>query len=52
LWVAKGFDFNVFGLFDFVCGSVSDKDWLATPFDEHILALGNGRKVDFDFGLS
>lgn len=32
-----------FGILDFIFCSVSDEHWLATPFDDHVLAERNGR---------
>ena len=40
-----------FGLFDLVFGAVADKDGLASPLDDDVLALGDGGEVDLDFCL-
>lgn len=41
-----------FGFLDLVFSSVSDKDGLASPFDDDVLAFGNSTQVDFHLGLS
>ena len=31
--------------------SVTDEDWLASPFDDDVLSFGDGGKIDLDLGL-
>jgi hypothetical protein len=38
-------------LLDLVLCAVTDEHRLASPFDDDILALGDGREVDFDLRL-
>jgi hypothetical protein len=46
LWVAQGFDFDGFGVFDFGFGAVADEDGFAAPFDDYLLReRGNGLVV-------
>ena len=40
-----------FGLLDLVCSTVTNENRLASPFDDDVLAFGDGRDVDFDLGL-
>jgi hypothetical protein len=42
---------NALSIFDFIFCSVTDEHWFTAPFDNHILALGDGSKIDFDFSL-
>lgn len=41
-----------FGLLDLVFCSVTDEDGLASPFDDDVLAFGDGGQIDFNLGLS
>jgi hypothetical protein len=50
LRIAESFPIDILGLFDLVWGAMSDKDGLAAPFDDDVLALGNGGEVNLDFG--
>lgn len=38
-------------LLDLRLCAVTDEDWLASPFDNDVLALGDRCEVDLDFGL-
>lgn len=41
-----------FGFFDFVFCSVSNEDWLASPFDNNILTFRDGCEIDLNLGHS
>ena len=52
LWVTKCLPVKVLGLLDLVCSSVTDENWLTTPLDDNVLALGDRCEVDLNLGLS
>lgn len=51
LGVSEGLPLGVLGLLDLVCGTVSNKDGLASPLDDDVLALGDGGEIDLNLGL-
>ena len=47
----KGGILDTLSVLDFIFRPVSDEDWLASPFDEHVLSFRDRRQVEFDLGL-
>ena len=39
LRVSKFVPINVFGFLDLICSTMTDKDWLASPFDDDLIAV-------------
>jgi len=52
LGISQSLPFRVLCFFDLGRCSVADEDGLASPFDNHILALGDRRQINLDLGLS
>lgn len=52
LGVSQGSNVNLVGLVDLVGCSVSDEDGLSSPFDDDVLAFGDGVEIDLDLGHS
>ena len=50
LRVAQGLPVDLAGLLDLVLRAVADKDGLAAPLDDDVLALGDARELDLDLG--
>ena len=46
------YSLDVLSLFDLSLCSVSNEDWLATPFDDDVLAFWNCAEIDFNFSHS
>lgn len=47
----KVYILDAFGILDLIFCSVSDKDGLATPFNDHVFAEWDCGKIDLDFSL-
>lgn len=51
LGVTETLPLGLTGLIDLALGAVTDEDGLTTPFDDDVLALGDGTERDLDLGL-
>lgn len=50
LGITEGLDLDGVGFFNFGGGAVADEDGLTTPFDDDVLALGDGSEVNLNLG--
>jgi hypothetical protein len=50
LWIPQGLHIHLPGLLYLLLGPVTDEDGLAAPFDDDVLAFGDRREFDLDFG--
>ena len=47
----RGNSLDALSILDLVFSPMTDEHRLATPFDDDVLALRDGRQIDLDFGL-
>ena len=49
--VYRRYVLDALSFFNFIFCPVTNEDWLASPFDDDVLAFGDGSEIDLDFGL-